>query len=533
RNASGTFRNGQVTDLWNNSQFPRVTGVGLLAFATDGQSHAVDLRRSIVQGYNVAGVLFDANAAATGSSVGGRIDQTRVQGAGMQDEQQQDGIRLEDGATATVTNADVDSNYYKPDLSRSAGIRLVDGGVAGTHITGNNIQGNGYGAMSMDAADANVAAGPGLVDAHQNWWGDTDGPCSQAASPPPAQPACPTTGEPVTGGSVDAAGWFTDPVISPQTWGDENDANPTVKITAPAEGATLQRNVAAPVTATAADDLAVQSVTFLHGSTVLGVDTAPPYETTYTPTNAEAGTSQVLIAVARDPLGHRGTDQISVRIAAPVTPVPGPEEPDEPPTVQITSPKKGAVIGNESPTTIRAAASDDNGVSSVAFVIKGHPVCVDRSAPYRCSFQPRARHVGRNGVVATATDTAGQKATDARHVVVPRFLPRRLTLGVSPDSDPTDPFTWTTRGRLVPPKGTSTRAACRSGGYVALQFQVGRTTFDTVRTKLRPDCTYRRTTEFHIAQRLLGRGRIRVLARFLGNEVLRRKTSRAKFTSAG
>jgi hypothetical protein len=533
RNADGFFRNGQVTDLWNNAQFPRVTGVGVLGVTDDGQPHTVSIRRSIVQGYNIAGVLLDANAAGTGSALTGLIDQTRVQGAGPQDEQEQDGIRLEDGAAATVTNADVDSNFFKPNQARSAGVRLVGGGVAGTDLSGNNIQGNGYGVMNMDASDTSVAPGPGQVDARSTWWGDTDGPCPQAGPSPPAQPSCPTTGDPVTSDSVDFSGWFTDPVISPQTWGTETDANPSVKITAPSDGATLPRNVATAVQATAQDDMAIQSVTFMKGTTVLGVDTAAPYEASYTPTDAEGGTSQVIVAIARDPLGHRGTDQISVRIAAPNPPQPAPEEPDEPPTVSITAPERGEFVEPRQGTTIRARATDDNAVRSVAFLIKGKRVCLDRSAPYTCRFRPTARHVGRDGVVAVAADGAGQTAQDHRHVVVQRFTPPGLSLDVTPSNDPSPPFTWVTSGRLRLPDGLSRRAACRTRGYVTIQFQVGRTTFDTVRKRIKRDCTYSRRTAFRIRQRLLGRGRVRVVARFLGNDVLRRVTSRPKFTSAG
>jgi hypothetical protein len=533
-NATGVVRHSQITDLWNHSQFPRPTGVGVLGLADDGATHKLTVFRSVVQGYNIAGILLDATRSSTNSTLVGTINQDRIQGAGSQDDQQQDGVRLVDGASATITEADIDSNLYRVDRSRSAGIRLVAADATATHISDNNIQGNGYGLMSMDAADADVAPGPGVVDARSNWWGDPDGPCPQPVSPPPSQPVCPTTGDPITSASVDGSSPFTDPVISAQTFGDEPDADPTVKITTPADGAVLQPSVATPVKADAADDLAVQSVTFKKGATVLATTTTPPYQATYTPSAAEAGTSQVITATVRDAVGHSATDQVSVRIAAPVSLPPAPPEPDTAPTVKITSPLNRALLPTTAPTPIVATAADDHAVASVRFIILGKTLCVDTTVPYTCDFVPTASRVGRNSILAVATDSAQQQGQDLIDVSLGKFRPRALTLRVIPRGRRGTPHTrFTVKGRLRNPRGVSRALGCASG-TVSVRFKVRRTTIRTIRIGVHRDCTYRRRmVRFRMGAALQPHTRVRAVARFLGNQVLTTKSSKRKFVVVG
>jgi hypothetical protein len=57
------------------------------------------------------------------------------------------------------------------------------------------------------------------------------------------------------------------------------------------------------------------------------------------------------------------------------------------PTVSITSPINAAIVARRSTTLIQALASDDVGVSNVEFYVGTTLVCLDRSAPYSCSWK--------------------------------------------------------------------------------------------------------------------------------------------------
>jgi hypothetical protein len=76
------------------------------------------------------------------------------------------------------------------------------------------------------------------------------------------------------------------------------DALPTVSFASPAEGATLPVG-STVVTINASDDKGIAKVTLFDGGKVVGTDTTAPYDITYSPTAADAG-SHTLVATASD-----------------------------------------------------------------------------------------------------------------------------------------------------------------------------------------------------------------------------------------
>ena len=94
---------------------------------------------------------------------------------------------------------------------------------------------------------------------------------------------------------------------------------PTVNITAPANGATLQTPVNTSITATAGDtDGTVASVAFYDGATLLGTDTTAPFSVGWT--GATVG-NHALSAIATDNLGATTASAIvTVTVEAPLTP---------------------------------------------------------------------------------------------------------------------------------------------------------------------------------------------------------------------
>ena len=155
----------------------------------------------------------------------------------------------------------------------------------------------------------------------------------------------------------DAAGHESTSTISVAVLNDT--AAPTVAITSPTNGNTLSGTVT--VTASAADDVGVTSVQFLVNGAVLGEpDTAAPYEAAW-PTGGLSNGAYSLTAVARDAAGRESTSTISVAVLNDTAP----------PTVAVTSPTHGAIVGGI--VTLTATASDDVGVTSVQFLIDGQP----------------------------------------------------------------------------------------------------------------------------------------------------------------
>ncbi len=187
-----------------------------------------------------------------------------------------------------------------------------------------------------------------------------------------------------------------------------SDAPPSISITSPASGATVSGII--PVQASASDDHGVAKVEFLDGATSLGVDTngADGWSISWNTTGVADG-AHSLKAVATDTVNQSATSA-----AVPVTV----DNVDNPPTVAITSPPDGSFVKSTS-VPIQANASDDKGVTQVRFFADGTSLGTDTngsdgwSSPVNASFAD-----GPHTVMATATDTASQTASDTNSLTV-------------------------------------------------------------------------------------------------------------------
>jgi hypothetical protein len=101
---------------------------------------------------------------------------------------------------------------------------------------------------------------------------------------------------------------------------------------------------------------------------------------------------------------HTGSDTTGARAAVVVNP-------DQPPTVTITSPTSGGTVPKGKVTTITATAADDVAVVSVQFFVNGGLRCTDSSAPYACSWSVPKKALARYTLTAVATDSAGHVAS--------------------------------------------------------------------------------------------------------------------------
>ena len=137
-----------------------------------------------------------------------------------------------------------------------------------------------------------------------------------------------------------------------------------------------------------------------------------------------------------------------------------------------------------------------------------------------------------------------------------------ITASTTPKRDRTRPYTFTTRGRIVPPPrfcaagarpgtgaancipincpaGTTNAAYCIPptvaqvcSGKVAVRFRKGRTTVSSRTVNLRSNCTYRSRVPLRI-RIFTRRGTLSVRARFQGNSLLSPKVSATRRVRAG
>lgn len=184
------------------------------------------------------------------------------------------------------------------------------------------------------------------------------------------------------------------------------DKPPTVAIISPTDGATVSGTVT--ITASAIDDWNVSRFDFLvDGSTIAIVFPSPSkslersadWDTTWW----SDGPHTVTVRVT-DSAGQTASASVSVVVANSAT--------DSPPTVSITSPVSSSSVTGS--VTVSATADDDNGVSKVDFFVDGVSIGTDTSGSDGWSAFWDSTKVadGTHTVLARATDTAGQTASD-------------------------------------------------------------------------------------------------------------------------
>jgi Bacterial Ig domain len=219
-----------------------------------------------------------------------------------------------------------------------------------------------------------------------------------------------------------------------------------------------------------------------------------------------------------------------------------------PPAAALTAPAAEAVVSGS--VTVAAAASDargveqvefrangrslgvdtsagdDRGIASVRFMAGERAICTDTAAPYDCAYRLGAGDVGRNTLVAVATDTAGQTAAALRGVQVSRFASPGVSARTTPARDRRRPFRFTTSGRVRVPAGVSRSGAC-TGGRVSVQLKAARKTISSRRVALTRTCAYRSSVTFRSRKRLPRSSRLTVRVRFLGNAVLGPRSARS------
>jgi hypothetical protein len=188
---------------------------------------------------------------------------------------------------------------------------------------------------------------------------------------------------------------------------DNVDAPPSVSITSPADGATV--NGTFNITVDASDDDGVVQVTFFVDGGNIGTDTngADGWSIAWNSTSVTDG-GHTISATATDTASQTGSDSIGVTV----------DNVGSPPSVSITNPADGATVGGT--FNITADASDDNGVIQVTFFVDGGNIGTDTNGADGWSISWNSTWVtdGAHTISATATDTTSQSASDSIGVTV-------------------------------------------------------------------------------------------------------------------
>jgi hypothetical protein len=171
---------------------------------------------------------------------------------------------------------------------------------------------------------------------------------------------------------------------------------PTVAITSPTNGSSLNDPKSITIQADAADTgIAVTSVSFYANDTFLGKSVAAPYSLVWT--NPHAG-EYTLFARAVNQVG-----QSTLSAPVQITVI------DVLPVIAITSPTNGENFLAHDNITIKADASDtDDSIQSVRFYANSHFLGVVTNTPYSLVWSNVPD--GRVVLVATATDESGDRA---------------------------------------------------------------------------------------------------------------------------
>ncbi len=178
---------------------------------------------------------------------------------------------------------------------------------------------------------------------------------------------------------------------------------PTVSLSAPANGASVSGTV--KVTASATDDVGISKVEFSIDNTLVGTDTASPFEYSWNTAAATNG-PHTLVAKAHDAAGNTATSStISVTVSGGISDTTAP-------SVAITFPTAGATVAGA--IDIAATASDDFGVTKVEFlvdgVVVGQGVSSQQAGPYVYNWNTTSYAMGVHTVQAKAYDAAGNTA---------------------------------------------------------------------------------------------------------------------------
>jgi regulation of enolase protein 1 (concanavalin A-like superfamily) len=229
----------------------------------------------------------------------------------------------------------------------------------------------------------------------------------------------------LTARAFDADGGQTTSAAASVTVQGPNQA-PAVTLTAPANGATFSAPATITLTAAASDpENRLARVEFYRNGMPIGTDTSSPYSFTWT--SVPTG-SYTLTAVAFDADGGQRTSAaVSITV-----------NPNQSPSVALTSPANGATFTAPASIGLTASASDpENRLARVEFYGNGTLLGTDTSSPY--SFTWSSVPAGSYTLTARVFDSDSGQATSSAITITVNAAqpspPRVVVFTASTDHD--------------------------------------------------------------------------------------------------
>ena len=173
-------------------------------------------------------------------------------------------------------------------------------------------------------------------------------------------------------------------------------------------------------------------------------------------------------------------------------------------------------------------AADDRGLTKVQFFDDDRVVCEVTAAPFNCAYQPRGGDVGRNTLVAVATDGAGQTTSAVRAITVRRFAAKDMTLTLRPSRDRRAPYSFCADRQDHPPGPGLALAGLLGHDHLHRQARQQGLSSPSASRSTRT-CEYRTTFSFKTRTA----SSVRFQAKFGGNEVLSSASSKTRTARLG
>ena len=196
---------------------------------------------------------------------------------------------------------------------------------------------------------------------------------------------------------------------------------------------------------------------------------------------------------------------------------------DKAPTLSWASPRQNAKINPARSNTFQVhATAGTHPITKVVYYVGQRTACIATKAPYKCAYKATDSDVGKDTLVAIATDSIGLTTTVTRTIHVSTFKPKKLSASTKPKTARHAPFRFTTSGRLMLPSGVSRRAGC--SGRVSVTYRAGKKKVGSGTAKLRSSCTFKSRVRVVVSG---GKAQtLKVSVVFGGNKTLSRASAR-------
>jgi Ca2+-binding RTX toxin-like protein len=197
---------------------------------------------------------------------------------------------------------------------------------------------------------------------------------------------------------------------------------------------------------------------------------------------------------------------------------------DKAPAISWASPKENAKVSPSKSNTFQVnATAGDHPITQVIFYVGERTACIVKAAPYKCAYHATGADIGKNTLIAIASDSIGLTGTTTRTVTVSQFKPKKLSASTSPKRIKHGPFAFTTTGKLSLPSGVTARQGC--SGSVSVTFKNGGKTVAKGTAKLGSKCSF--SSKMKVS---LGKGKapksLSVSVAFAGNATLTKASAK-------